>query len=68
MTGNSVNHAIDAAGNQPAVGETMTNSSTNQSKQSFWQKHRMPIILGIIAVLLYAGSIVWMVYGRGQVG
>ena len=64
MTGNSVNHAIDAAGNQPAVGETMTKSSD----KSFWQKHRMPIVLGIIAVLLYAGSIVWMVYGRGQVG
>jgi len=64
MAGNSVQHAIDTAGNQPAVGETMTKSSD----KSFWQKHRMPIILGIIAVLLYAGSIVWMVYGRGQVG
>ena len=64
MSGNGVNHAIDAAGNQPAVGEIMNNSSD----KSFWQKHRMPIILGIIAVTLYAGSIVWMVYGRGQVG
>jgi len=40
----------------------------NDDKRTFWQRYRMPIILGAIAVSLYLGSIFWMVFGRGQVG
>ncbi len=41
---------------------------SKQDQQSLWQRHRMPIILGIIAVCLYLGSIGWMVFGPGQIG
>lgn len=43
-------------------------SSDEQPSLSVWQRHRMPIILGIVAVCLYAGSIVWMVFGPSQLG
>ncbi len=56
--------SISAATGMPAAAHTMTDND----KRSFWQRYRMPIILGIIALSLYVGSIVWMVYGRGQVG
>ena len=53
-----------AAGDTPAA----QNDASEIRKPTFWQRYRMPIILGVIAVLLYLGSIVWMVFGRGQVG
>jgi len=36
-------------------------------QKSFWQRYRLPIILGVVAVTFYIGSIVWMIFGRGQV-
>lgn len=35
------------------------------SPRSFWQRHRLPLILGVIAVCFYICSIVAIVYGRG---
>ena len=32
-----------------------------------WERYKLPIILGIVAVSLYAFSIVWIVYGKGPV-
>lgn len=34
---------------------------------TFWQRYRMPIILGIVAVCIYIGSIAWFVYGHGEI-
>lgn len=44
-----------------------SDTMTDNQQPTFWQRYRMPIILGVIAVCLYLGSIVWMVFGRGQV-
>lgn len=40
----------------------------DNNKSSVWRRHRMPIILGIVAVCLYLGSIAWMIYARSQLG
>jgi len=32
-----------------------------------WARYKLPIILGLVAVSLYAFSILWIVYGRGGV-
>lgn len=59
---NNRDNAADAkSAVRSATGETMAENN----KPSVWKRHRMPIILGIIAVLLYLGSIVWMFYARG---
>jgi len=41
---------------------------SKNEQPTVWQRHRMPIILGIIAVCLYLGSIAWMIYSRTQAG
>ncbi len=58
--------ATETADSVSAVPESMTDN--NKQQPTFWRRYRMPIILGIIALCLYVGSIVWMVFGRGQVG
>jgi len=35
--------------------------------QSFLQKHKLPIFLAILAVALYGGSILYIVFGKGQI-
>jgi len=37
-----------------------------QNQPSFYQKYRLPIMLGILAVSLYAFSILYIVFGKGQ--
>jgi len=54
---------VGAAEHVSAADRTMTNSD----KPTFWQRYRLPIVLGVIALTLYVSSIVWMVFGRGQV-
>jgi len=47
----------------------MSKDDLQKSEQpSLWQRHRIPIVLGIIAVGLYLGSIVWMVFTGSQGG
>jgi len=40
----------------------------NTSPQGFFRKYRLPILLGILAVGLYAFSILYIMYGKGQIG
>jgi len=44
------------------------NVMTNNEQPTLWQRHRIPIILGVFALCLYLGSIVWMVYTGSKVG
>jgi len=30
-----------------------------------WQRYRLPILLAILAICLYASSILWIIFGRG---
>lgn len=46
---------------------TMTDDSGHPEQPGFWRRYRMPIILGIIAFSLYVGSILYIIYGRGQI-
>jgi len=63
----SVNAAMEnrdnAADDQPAADDTVSENN----RPSMWKRHRLPILLGVVAALLYMGSIIWMVFGRGQV-
>ena len=34
---------------------------------SFFHRHRLPLALAVIALCLYAGSIVYILFGRGQI-
>ena len=33
----------------------------------FLRRYRLPLALGVIALCLYAGSILYILYGRGQI-
>lgn len=39
-----------------------------QQLQGFLRRYRLPIALGILALCLYGGSIVYIVLFRGQIG
>jgi len=51
----------------PAEKPSAANDAMPANKKSFWQRHRLPVVLGVIAFLLYVGSILWMVFGSGQI-
>lgn len=38
-----------------------------RSSQGFFKRYRLPLFLAVVAVSLYAGSILYILYGRGQV-
>ena len=42
-------------------------SHMSDAPRTFWQRYRMPIVLGVIAVGFYVFSIVWIVYGQGEI-
>jgi len=37
------------------------------SEVGFIRRYRLPLLLGVVAVCLYAGSILYILYGRGQI-
>ncbi len=39
---------------------------SDSTPRGFFRRYRMPILLGILAVCLYAFSILYIVYGKGQ--
>jgi len=41
--------------------------SDNTPPKSFFQKYRLPILLGLLAVSLYGFSILYIIYGKGQI-
>ena len=40
---------------------------SDNTSPSFFQKYRLPIMLGILAVCLYGFSILYIMYGKGQI-
>jgi len=51
----------------PAFGAGTGSAPTGATEQrSFLRRHRLPLALGAIAICLYAGSIVYILFGRGQ--
>ena len=37
------------------------------ARPGFLRRYRLPLLLGVIALCLYAGSILYILYGRGQI-
>ena len=52
--------------NEP--GDTSADKAENSvDERSFLVRYRLPLFLAVVAVCLYAGSILYILYGRGQV-
>lgn len=39
-----------------------------QDSPGFFKRYRLPLFLAVVAICLYAGSILYIMYGRGQIG
>jgi hypothetical protein len=39
----------------------------DKSSQGFMRRYRLPLFLGFVAICLYATSILYILFGRGQV-
>ena len=54
--------------NSEQPGDTSSGEAEKQGdERSFIQRYRLPLFLAVVAVCLYAGSILYILYGRGQV-
>ncbi|MDC0435272.1 hypothetical protein OAM69_06505 [bacterium] len=42
-------------------------ASSLKTKTGFFRRYRLPLSLAVIAICLYAGSILYILFGRGQV-
>ena len=42
-------------------------ASGSREKPGFIRRYRLPLFLAVVALCLYAGSILYILYGRGQV-
>jgi hypothetical protein len=38
-----------------------------KASPGFFKRYRLPLFLAVVAICLYAGSILYIMYGRGQV-
>lgn len=45
----------------------MSIAMSDNTPPSFFKKHRLPIFLGILAVGLYAFSILYIMFAKGQI-
>ena len=56
--------ADEASALSPAV---RVRRSPPGTASGFFRRHRIPLVLAVIALCLYAGSILYILYGRGQI-
>ena len=54
------------AEDQPASAPSGAQVEPVVVKQSFVRRYRLPIFLAVVAACLYASSILYFVYGKGQ--
>ena len=40
---------------------------TGERRPGFLRRHRLPLLLAFVALCLYVGSILYILYGRGQI-
>jgi len=43
------------------------NTPQKQASVGYFKRYRLPLFLAVVAICLYAGSILYIMYGRGQV-
>ena len=69
MSGNAVEARErsdgSGAGSAPVPGAAVPGSEP--ARPSFLRRHRLPLALALLALCLYAGSIVYILFGRGQI-
>ncbi|MDB4222468.1 hypothetical protein N9850_01760 [Granulosicoccus sp.] len=42
-------------------------AQADQASPGYFKRYRLPLFLAVVAICLYAGSILYMMYGRGQI-
>ena len=42
-------------------------AGSGERRPGFLRRHRLPLLLAFVALCLYAGSILYILYGRGQI-
>jgi hypothetical protein len=55
---------LDSTKQSPAAAGGAAEVSRAQAP-GFFRRHRLPLVLAVIAVCIYAGSILWFVTNRG---
>ncbi|MFK7855794.1 MAG: hypothetical protein AB8B79_16840 [Granulosicoccus sp.] len=50
-----------------AASETPVAKPEAEQAPGFFRRYRLPLVLGFVAICLYATSILYILYGRGQV-
>ncbi len=54
--------------NSEQSGDTSSGETKKQGdERSFLKRYRLPLFLAVVAVCLYVGSILYILYGRGPV-
>ena len=57
-------------GRTPGTGPTAAAPEAGHApaaRPGFLRRHRLPLLLALVALCLYVGSILYILYGRGQV-
>ena len=69
MSGNAVEarERTDGSGGESASVPGDTVPGSGAAKPSFLRRHRLPLALAFLAICLYVGSIVYILFGRGQI-
>ena len=69
MSGNAVEarERTDGSDGRSASAPDGTVPGSGSARPSFLRRHRLPLALALIALCLYVGSIVYILFGRGQI-
>ena len=57
----------EAASGARGAGDGVRAAGEETARPGFLRRYRLPLLLGAIALCLYAGSILYILYGRGQI-
>ena len=63
--GGAAGRSARPAAKGPEAGEA---ASGARDGRSFLVRHRLPLVLAVVALCGYVGSIVYIIYVRGQIG
>jgi len=66
MSDNYATNATTAIDSQTLAGNSWQGGPSDE-QQGFIRRYRLPLFLAVVAVCLYAGSIIYILFGRGQI-
>jgi len=67
MSNHHATDAISALGSSMSSGKREDDNPGSIPAQGFLRRYRLPLALAVIAICLYAGSILYILYGRGPI-